>query len=381
MASKPWHIRKIIVFLPAAPDWDGILRLWDAGTSGQLSILLDHAGLNEAVTFSSDGRTLASGGNEDRTILLSDVPKVINNDSDNSLLHSLTGNRHGITALALSSPILDPRSPSVPNRLASGGKDARVHLLNVATGTELKTLIGAESTVTALTFDPDNNSLFSGEEGGTVRRWDALSGIEQFNFKSSFSTITALAFSASLRFLAIGDEMEKIRLFDFAEEREKYIFTQHTRKITSLVFAENSNTLVSGSEDGTILLWDMNEVPLNIEEQNGASQQIIQTQKPPRNSRPQPRKTTANCQKALESTVYLAIERTSGKKVQGSGFFVRPGYVATNYHVIVGAAKVHVNLVGRETAYSIQSIVATDEQHDLALLKVADLNLITPSPW
>ena len=75
---------------------DGILRLWDAGTSGQLSTLLDHAGLNKAVTFSSDGRTLASGGNEDRTILLSDVPKVINNDSDNSLLHSLTGNRHGI---------------------------------------------------------------------------------------------------------------------------------------------------------------------------------------------------------------------------------------------------------------------------------------------
>ena len=247
--------------------------------------------------------------------------------------------------------------------------------MNVATGTELKTLIGAESTVTALTFDPDNNSLFSGEEGGTVRRWDALSGIEQFNFKSSFSTITALAFSASLRFLAIGDEMGKIRLFDFAEEREKYIFTQHTRKITSLVFAENSNTLVSGSEDGTILLWDMNEVPLNIEEQNGASQQDhpnAETTTEQQTTTPQNPQQIAK--KALESTVYLAIERTNGKKVQGSGFFVRPGYVATNYHVIVGAAKVHVNLVGRETAYSIQSIVATDEQHDLALLKVADLN-------
>ena len=84
---------------------DGILRLWDAGTSGQLSTLLDHAGLNEAVTFSSDGRTLASGGSEDQTILLSDVNKILNTDlTDNSLLHSLTGNRHGITALALSSP-------------------------------------------------------------------------------------------------------------------------------------------------------------------------------------------------------------------------------------------------------------------------------------
>ena len=207
---------------------DGILRLWDAGTSGQLSILLDHAGLNEAVTFSSDGRTLASGGNEDRTILLSDVPKVINNDSDNSLLHSLTGNRHGITALALSSPILDPRSPSVPNRLASGGKDARVHLLNVATGTELKTLIGAESTVTTLTFDPENTSLFSGEENGTVREWDALSGAKKTSFQNSSDAITALAFSVDAHFLAIGDEKGKIRVRNFVERHQNFISSRNT---------------------------------------------------------------------------------------------------------------------------------------------------------
>ena len=363
--------------LASGTGLDGILRLWDAGTSGQLSILLDHAGLNEAVTFSSDGRTLASAGNEDRTILLSDVTKVLNNDSDNSLLHSLTGNRHGITALALSSPILDPRSPSVPNRLASGGKDARVHLLNVATGTELKTLIGAESTVTALTFDPDNNSLFSGEEDGTVRRWDALSGIEQFNFKSSFSTITALAFSASLRFLAIGDEMGKIRLFDFAEEREKYIFTQHTRKITSLVFAENSNTLVSGSEDGTILLWDMNEVPLNIEEQNGVPQRDqINTE----TTREQQTTTTQTPQeiarRALASTVLVATQDANGEPLKyGSGFFVRPGHIATNHHVIERATKIYFKLVGQETTYWIEDIVATDPTHDLALLRVSSVNI------
>ena len=159
------------------------------------------------------------------------------------------------------------------------------------------------------------------------------------------------------------------------KKREKYIFTQHTRKITSLVFAENSNTLVSGSEDGTILLWDMNEVPLNIEEQNGASQQDhpnAETTTEQQTTTPQSPQQIAK--KALESTVYLSIERTSGKRTQGSGFFVRPGYVATNYHVIVGTAKAYVKLVGKEATYSIQSIVATDEKHDLALLKVVDLN-------
>ena len=354
---------------------NGTLRLWDAGTSSQLSILLDHAGLNEAVTFSNDGRTLASGGSEDNSVLLSDVPKILGGSmNNNSLLHSLTGNSGGITALALSY-LKNDLIPSVPGTLASGGMDARIHLLNVAKNSKLKTLTGAESTVTALTFDPNGTSLFSGEENGTVRRWDAQTGIEQFNFRSSFNTITALAFSPLGHFLAIGDEMGKIRLFDFVEQRETYIFTEHTRKITSLIFAEDGNTLVSGSEDGTILLWDMNEVLLNIEKQDTMPQQDQTTaETPSEQDTIIPQTPQQIAKKALKSTVYLGIEKTDGKMTQGSGFFVRPGYVATNYHVIENTAKTYVKLVGKETTYSVQSIVATDEKHDLALLKVADFS-------
>ena len=364
---------------------DGILRLWDAGTSGQLSILLDHTGLNRVVTFSSDGRTLASGGseeraidgNEDRTILLSDVSKILHGNLNNNLLHSLTGNRHGITALALSSPILDPRSPSVPSRLASGGKDARIHLLNVVTGKELTTSTGAESPITALTFDPDNTSLFSGEENGTVREWDALSGAKKSTFQNSFNAITALASSADAHLLAIGDEMGKIRVRNLAERHQQFISTQHTRKITALVFAEDGNTLVSGSEDGTILLWDMNEVPLNIEEQNGASQQDhpnAETTTEQQTTTPQTPQQIAN--KALASTVLLAMQDANGKtQGYGSGFFVRPGQIATNYHVIEGATRIYFKLVGKETTYWVEDIVATDPTHDLALLRVSSVNI------
>ena len=356
---------------------DGTLRLWDAGTSGQLSILLDHANLNKAVAYSSDGKTLASAGSEDDTILLSDVTKTLNSNLEDSLIHSLIGNQHGITALALSSPVRDPRSPSVPNRLASGGKDARIHLLNITTQSELTTLRGAESTITALTFDPTSTSLFSGEDNGTVREWNALTGIERFNFKSSFNAITALAFSPYLRFLAVGDEMGKIRLFDFAEQRQKFIFTQHTRKITALVFAEDGNTLFSGSEDGTILLWNMNEAPLNIEEQNGASQQDqtnAETNTEQWTTTPQTAQQIA--EKALASTVALtALEANGNPSGYGSGFFVRPGHIATNYHVIEPATRIYFKLVGEETTYWVEDIVATDPTHDLALLRVSSVNI------
>lgn len=356
---------------------DGILRLWDAGTSGQLSTLLDHANLNKAIAFSSDGKTLASAGSEDATILLSDVTQTFNSNLEDSPIHSLIGNQHGITALALSSPVQDPRSPSVPNRLASGGKDARIHLLDVTTQSELTILRGAESTITTLTFDPTSTSIFSGEDNGTVREWNALTGIERFNFKSSFSSITALALSPNSRFLAVGDEIGKIRLFDFAEQRQTFILTQHTRKITALVFAKDDNTLFSGSEDGTILLWDMSEVPLNIEEQNGTSQQDqtntkINTEQ--RTTTPQTPQQIA--QRALASTVALTSLEANGRPSgYGSGFFVRPGYIATNHHVIERATKIYFKLVGEETTYWVEDIVATDPTHDLALLRVSSVDI------
>ena len=353
---------------------DGILRLWDAGTSGQLSTLLDHANLNKAIALSNDGKTLASAGSEDDTILLSDVTQTFNSNLEDSLIHSLIGNQHGITALALSSPVRDPRSLSVPNRLVSGGKDARIHLLDITTQNELTTLRGAESTITALTFDPTSTSIFSGEDNGTIRGWDPLTGIEQFNFKSSFNAITALAFSPNPRFLAVGDEIGKIRLFDFAEGHQKFILTQHTRKITALVFAKDDNTLYSGSEDGTILLWDMNEIPLNIDEQNRAPQQdqtSTDTDVEPHNTTPQ-----QIAQSALASTVALTVLGANGKPSgYGSGFFIHPGYIATNYHVIRQATRIDFKLVGKETTYRVKDIVATDPTHDLALLRVSSTNI------
>ena len=342
---------------------DGILRFWDAGTGGQLSLVLEHAGLTEAVTFSSDGRTLASGGSETgaidmedaRTILLSDVSRLLNNDlENNSLLRSLTGNRDGITAIALSSSVRGSVSSETPKTLACGGKDAKIHLLDVATGRELTTLTGSTSTVTALTFSPKNRMLFSGEANGTVRVWDARTGEKINDFTKLGTAITALAFSPRYPFLAIADEIGKIQLFDFARRSRIDKLTSHTRKITVLIFSENEPTFVSGSEDGTILLWDIRRF---IENETDNYSLV-------------PHQATPLAQKALNATVYLEVERGNGRRARGSGFFVRPGYVATNYHVIEGAETTVARLVGTETTYTMEKIVATDEKHDLAIIKV-----------
>ena len=76
-------------------------------------------------------------------------------------------------------------------------------------------------------------------------------------------------------------------------------------------------------------------------------------------------------EKALAATVYLEMKDKSGKTLGiGSGFFVQPNLIATNYHVIEGAAKGTAKLVGKYTTYDIEGVTATDRNNDLALLKV-----------
>ena len=81
-------------------------------------------------------------------------------------------------------------------------------------------------------------------------------------------------------------------------------------------------------------------------------------------------------EKALTATVYLEMQDTNGKTLGfGSGFFIKPNLIATNYHVIAGAASGTAKLVGRYTTYKIEGLTATDEANDLALLKVSEYGI------
>ena len=76
-------------------------------------------------------------------------------------------------------------------------------------------------------------------------------------------------------------------------------------------------------------------------------------------------------EKALAATVFLEMKDRNGQpRGFGSGFFVGQNQIATNFHVIVGSARGTAKLVGKHTKYTIESIIATDEKNDLALLEV-----------
>ena len=73
---------------------------------------------------------------------------------------------------------------------------------------------------------------------------------------------------------------------------------------------------------------------------------------------------------------YLPEEKSDSDawKGNGSGFFLnQDGFIATNYHVIEGTSMIQVNFTrnGKVESYPAE-VVATDEQNDLAILKIKD---------
>ena len=55
-------------------------------------------------------------------------------------------------------------------------------------------------------------------------------------------------------------------------------------------------------------------------------------------------------------------------------FFVKNGEIATNLHVIKGAAGGYAKLIGEKTKYDIEGVTAVDPKRDLVILKIANVN-------
>ena len=75
--------------------------------------------------------------------------------------------------------------------------------------------------------------------------------------------------------------------------------------------------------------------------------------------------------KALDATVLLVMVDANGEVSGGSGFFVQPNLIATNFHVIDGAEDGRAKPVGQETVYAIERVCGVDEDKDLAILQVS----------
>ena len=145
--------------LVAAGDDSGGISLWHSKTGQPVRERLDTSTtLSVSIGFSPDGRYIVAGGARwlgetfTQTWDISTGKKVLN----------LSGHTNGVRSVTYSSN---------GRFIATGSYDKTVRLWNAATGAPISTLSGHNDWVSSVTFTPNCQFIVSGSDDNTIRIW------------------------------------------------------------------------------------------------------------------------------------------------------------------------------------------------------------------
>ncbi len=220
-------------------SWDNTIRAWDASSGALLDEADSSLGRVTSLAVSPDGRTLATGHQRGRGIVLRDAASL-------EPIRVLTGHSGDVGALAF--------SPD-GERLISCSDQDQVFTWVPATGERLLKGPGSRNREIGVAFAPDGRRVAVSTNEG-LRVEDVASG-RAIRTLALPAVVHDIAWSPDGAWIAAGSADHAVRIFDAATGALRHERIRHSGAVYAVAFSPDSTRLASGSNDTTIRIWDV----------------------------------------------------------------------------------------------------------------------------
>ncbi len=289
--QPPRTVPSISVGTPPQPTASPIQS---AVSGNRLYIYREHKGEVRTLSWSPDGETIASAGNDRsmhlwRPLLSGDTDFVYTNHSD--CIHAVAWSPDGQRiASASADHTVHVWSATLSHRwlkslafltgfhylsytghtgavytvtwspdgvfIASAGNERAVHVWNSTTGELSVVYKGHSDIIRAVQWSPDGRYLASSSNDHTIRIWNAQTAHNLHLLRAPSSIAYALAWSPDSRYLALGASDHTAQIWDIVVGRKILTYEGHTSEVYSIAWSPDGKEVASGGGDGTFQIWD-----------------------------------------------------------------------------------------------------------------------------
>ncbi len=230
---------------------DAQLFTWDL--IGTVHVQRKQAGAVRAVAWSPDGQQLVVGA--------ANLVMFLNPLTGAVLAEPAKMHTAAITTLAW--------SPRQPLQVVSGGLDKRAVIWNTTTYMPQTIFTQHTTAIESASWAPDGQTIGTSSQGGLVRVWNAISGQQVHGyFMDAQIPMRAVSFASSGGQLAVGGDDGIVRLWDglVCQQQGPSAFGTrcldvpqrwhaHRGSIRSLAWSPDARFLATGGDDGMLAIW------------------------------------------------------------------------------------------------------------------------------